>query len=282
MTDMINCKVCDVFVDPTERERIIADKMKNQSSDGLEVLWKKRDGTQIWVRLNLIPILNAEGETIYFDGFVHDITQRKKVEQALKESEERYQQLVELSPDGILVHSDGTISFVNSAGLRLMGAPSAQSVVGKSIYGFIDESQRSYFKERVSRLQEGEFLPAVEVKGRKWDGTEIQCEVMSVPFTTSGKPAVQVVVRDITERKQVAQKLDEANRRALEEYERLVKRITVLGQSLGNARDLTSALRALRDFTTASVPCDGMVISLYDAEKSQRKSVYCWVDNQEL
>ena len=283
MAELLHCNLGkDVYVEPSDRIRTIAEQMLNDSAEGLEVLWKKKDGTQIWVQLKLIPILNDEGHAVYFDGFVHDITERKNAEQALKESEERYQQLVELSPDAIIVHTDGVISFINGSGARLVGAPNAQSVIGKSIYGFIDESQRAYFKERVAKLQGGEFLPSVEVKGRKWDGSEIECEVMSVPFITQGTPAVQVVVRDITTRKQAAQILDEANQRALADYERLVKRITALGQSLGNARDLTSILRALRDFTTVSVPCDGMVISLYDPDQSTRKPVYCWVDNHEL
>jgi len=224
----------------------------------------------------------VNGKAVAIQGIGRDITERKRSEEALRESEERYQQLVELSPDGIVVHRNGIISFVNTAGLRLMGAPNAESIVGQSIYGFIDESQHSYFEERVAKLQEGENVPSVEVRGRKWDGSKVECEVLSVPFRAGGIAAVQVVVRDITERKQVAQKLNEANCRALAEYERLVRRITVLGQSLGNTRDLTSALRAVRDFTIASVPCDGMVISLYDADQSTRKPVYAWVDDNEI
>ncbi|MDQ2977547.1 MAG: response regulator [Acidobacteriota bacterium] len=63
------------------------------------------------------------------------------------------------------------------------------------------------------------------------------------------------------------QNLLEVNNQALEDYERLVERIAVLGQSLGNARNLSTIFRALRDFAVVSVPCDGLVISLYDPEK---------------
>lgn len=274
--------VTDIYFDPNERAQLIKAGLPSCSAEGLEVLWKKKDGGPIWIQLNAIAMLDEDGEPQYFDGFIHDITERKKAEQALKESEERYQRLVELSPDAILVHTDGLISYINSSGVRLIGAPSAETLIGKSVYGFIEEKQIQSFKERVARLQNGESLPPVEVKGRKWDGTTVECEVMSVPFRTEEQPAVQVVVRDITERKQIALAIDDANRRALADYERLVKRITALGQSLGNARDVTSVLRAVRDFTTVSVPCDGMVISLYDEAKSLRRPVYCWVDNQEL
>lgn len=282
MAELLHCNlITDVYFDPTERARLI-EKMPDGCAEGMEVLWKKKDGTPIWIQLNALPSLSESGQPVYFDGFVHDITERKQAEQALRESEERYQRLVELSPDAIFVHTDGQISFINTSGVQLVGAPNAQSLIGRSIFEFIDESQRPQFRDRVNRLQNGEFLPSVELRGKRWDGSEIECEVMSVPFTTKEKPAVQVVVRDITERKQVAMAIQEANNHALAEYERLVKRITVLGQSLGNARDLNSVLRAVRDFATVSVPCDGMVISLYEPAQSLRRPVYCWVDDKEI
>jgi signal transduction histidine kinase/ActR/RegA family two-component response regulator len=78
------------------------------------------------------------------------------------------------------------------------------------------------------------------------------------------------------------QNLYEVNNQALKDYERLVERIAVLGQTLGNARNLTTIFRALRDFAVVSVPCDGMMISLYDSEKKTRKFSYCWADNREF
>jgi len=84
------------------------------------------------------------------------------------------------------------------------------------------------------------------------------------------------------EREQAEHALQDANQRALTEYELLVERIAALGQTLGNARDLEIIFRALRAFATASVPCDGLVVSLYEREKQSRRVVYCWTDNEEL
>ncbi len=271
----------DIYFDPEERERLIRSRLPAGSVEGTELLWKKKDGSPIWIRLTAIGTRDEAGNTV-FDVFINDIAERKEAEKALKETEERYQRLVELSPDGIIVHTDGIISFVNSAGVTLMGAPDAQSIVGRSIFDFIDPVYYDVFKERIARLQRGEYQSPVEVTGIRWDGSRIDCEVMSVPFTTHEKPAVQVVVRNITERKLAANALSEANRRALADYERLVERIAVLGQSLGNARDLTAVLRAIRDFTQASVPCDGLVTSLYEPEKGSRRAVYCWIDGAEV
>jgi two-component system cell cycle sensor histidine kinase/response regulator CckA len=282
VSELLNLNLAkDIYYQPDERDKLIVERMTTGAAQGLEVLWKKKDGAPIWVQLNAIAVME-DGEPVLFDGFIHEITQRKQAESALRESEDRYQRLVELSPDGIIVHTDGVISFVNSSTARMVGAPSAESFLGRSIFEFIDESQREMFQDRVQRLQLGESQPAVEVRGKRWNGSDIECEVMSVPFTTAERPAVQVVIRDITQRKQSEAALVEANQRALADYERLVERIATLGQSLGNARELTSILRAVRDFTTASVPCDGMLISLYDADAKLRRGVYCWVDDHEI
>jgi signal transduction histidine kinase/ActR/RegA family two-component response regulator len=88
--------------------------------------------------------------------------------------------------------------------------------------------------------------------------------------------------REIAERKGAEEALQEANQRALTEYERLVERIAALGQTLGNARDLNTIFRSLRDFAVISLPCDRMLISLYDLDKETRRSTYCWVDNTEF
>jgi PAS domain S-box-containing protein len=397
----------DIYHDPEERARLIAERTRNGSAEGLEVLWKKKDGSPIWVHLNARAVSDDDGNIICFDGFVHDITQRvqakeaqrdserrfsqafnaspqpmsittlaegryvnvndsfvsvsgykreelightsaelniwptpkarselvslliergsvrnaetqlrtrsgefrvllssaelieldgirciliassditerKRAEEALRESEERYHRLVEMSPDGIIIHRDGEIDFVNSAGVKLIGAACESEVIGKSVYDLIQPEYGALLKERITRLQEGQFLPPVEIKGRRLDGFQIECEVLSVPFTHKDQPAVQVVVRDITERKRAEQALQAANKRALTEYERLVERIAALGQTLGSARDLTVIFRALRDFAVVSVPCDGLVISLYEEEKETRRPAYCWVDQKEF
>jgi PAS domain S-box-containing protein len=282
VAELLQCNLTtDIYSAPDERARLIAQGLPS-GAEVLEVLWKKKNGSPIWIQLNAIAIKDESGNTVFFDGFVHEISERKEAETALRESEERYQRLVELSPDGIFVHTDGHITFANSSAVRLIGAPSAKSIIGKSVYDFIDASQHLRLTERVTKLQNGEFVSPMELKGRRFDGSEVECEVLSVPLMLNEKRSVQVVIRDITERKHAEQALDEANKRALADYDRLVERMAVLGQSLSNARDLKAILRAVRDFTIVSVPCDGMVITLYEAEKALRRGVYCWADGAEV
>jgi len=95
--------------------------------------------------------------------------------------------------------------------------------------------------------------------------------------------------KTLTEREQAeealretAEALNEANQRALLEYERLLERIKALAQALGTARELTAVFRGLREFTNVSVPCNGFFVSLYNPVRDVRTACYGWADGQEL
>ena len=127
---------------------------------------------------------------------------------ALRESEERYQRLVELSPDAIIVHVEGEVVFVNRAGVQLLGAESAEELAGRAVMTFIRRDYLESVRRSVEELAGGTAeAPFVEEKLVRLDGSEVDVEVAAVPFTYEGRAAVQVVARDVTRRKQVEEKL---------------------------------------------------------------------------
>jgi PAS domain S-box-containing protein len=134
------------------------------------------------------------------------VISRMQMEKTLQDSEERYKTLVELSPDVIVVHIEGKIAFINSAGVNLMGAENLEQLLGKSIIDFIHPDYREKVTERLKEQKEGEKIPPIEEKLLRLDGTEIDVEAISTLVIYQGNPAVQVVIRDITERKQVEAK----------------------------------------------------------------------------
>jgi diguanylate cyclase (GGDEF)-like protein/PAS domain S-box-containing protein len=131
--------------------------------------------------------------------------ERARASRALRESEERYHRLVELSPDAILVHADGEIVFVNGAGVRLLGADAQEQIVGRPIREFVRHNRQEGLGRRLcGAAGDATFL---EEKLVRSDGTEVCVEAAAVPFVYRDRPAVQVVARDISRRKQMEEKL---------------------------------------------------------------------------
>jgi len=131
--------------------------------------------------------------------------ERARASRALRESEERYHRLVELSPDAILVHAAGEIVFVNGAGVKLLGAGAREQIVGRPINEFVRQDRQEGVGRRLcGAAGDAAFL---EEKLVRADGTEVCVEAAAVPFVYKDRPAVQVVARDISRRKQMEEKL---------------------------------------------------------------------------
>ncbi len=155
--------------------------------------------------------------------------EQKQTEAGLRESEERYRQLVDLLPDAVVVHRDGKIVFANPAGVSLVGAASADQIVGRPVLDFVPPDQMELIKQRIrQRSIEGRVAPFIEEKFIRFDGSMIDVEMAGIPFSSRGKTAVQVVFRDITKRKQAeeALKLDEVRLNSLLELSQQAAQLT--------------------------------------------------------
>ena len=130
---------------------------------------------------------------------------------SLRESEEHYRNIVELSPDGIAVHSEGKIVFVNSTAKKIFGATNEEALVGRPAISIVHPDSQKLVTERIKALLEkGVPMPRAEEKFVRLDGTPIEVETAAAPTTYQGKRAVQVVVRDISERKRAEKALKES------------------------------------------------------------------------
>jgi len=163
--------------------------------------------------------------------------QRRRAEEALQSSEERYRRLVELSPDALFVQSDDRIVFINTAGVKLLGGRDATDVIGKPAIGFVHPDDRKKVQQRVKKLQdEQKPIRFFEHKIVRADGTSVDVEMAAAPLTFEGKAAAQVILHDITERKAAEEEI----RRLNTELEQRVEQRTA---------ELESANRELEAFS---------------------------------
>jgi PAS domain S-box-containing protein len=156
---------------------------------------------------NKVPAQNVEflenialliGEAVY----------RFDTEDELRESEERYRQLVEMSPDGIGVEIDGKIAFLNSAGAKLLGGIAPEEFIGRPIGDFVHPNLIKRVQKQLKYLRKKwKILPLREAKILRVDGTAFDVEAAATPFVYQNRPAAQIVFRDITERKAAEEKI---------------------------------------------------------------------------
>ena len=131
-----------------------------------------------------------------------EIAERKQAEETLRDSEERYRGLVELSFEGIAIHSQGTLVYVNPQAVKLLGGASPEDFIGKPIRDFVHPDYWDAVQGRVRQVgEEGVGVPLVEEKLIRLDGTSVDVEAASVPISYQGRPAVQSVIHDISPRK---------------------------------------------------------------------------------
>lgn len=176
----------------------------------------------LWIFAQKTPIYNDKKK---FQGnllIIQNINRRKNAEKELSHSEECYKTLTDVSPDSIAVIIDDKIVFANKASCKLLGATSTDEILGKEIFRFVHQDSMEIAKKRFYEV----FVKRnpqdfTEEKIITLDGVVKDIEVGDVPIIYDNQPAVQLVVRDITERK----KLENQLKNSLEEKDMMMKEI---------------------------------------------------------
>lgn len=135
------------------------------------------------------------------------LSEKDSLMHSLVESEERYRTLVELSPQAIFIDRGGLISLANPAAAQLLGAQSPRQLLGKPVLDFFHPDYHDEVRERIGRLSAGESVHPVEQKIIRMDGSVIDVEVSAAPHFARGERAIQVIMKDISERRQVEETL---------------------------------------------------------------------------
>lgn len=133
----------------------------------------------------------------------------KQQHNRLYSKEKAYKAFIELSPDAIIVHTEGIITEVNNRALRLFGTGNRGELIGKPLLNFIHSGYHSIAENRIKEAENSDvFAPFIEEKFLRLDGGSVDVEVTVIRFPYKGKYAYMSVVREISERKKVQEDLN--------------------------------------------------------------------------
>jgi len=204
------------FFTTVDREVLKDGKLVDIPAEPIETRHK---GTRI-LHTKKIPILDEKGKPLYLLGISEDITERKWMEETLRESEEKYRALVENSPDLIGIIQDDYLKYVNRTVCERLGwtIEELTSPSFNFIEKLIPKQSRDLVKKNIEKRLRGEAIPPYEITLLTRDGLEVPVIAYSQKVLYQGKPANEFSLVDITERKRA----EEALRASEEKYRTLV------------------------------------------------------------
>ena len=215
-----------------------------------------KDGTEIPIEASSI-VTTFRGKNAQV-AFFRDITERKRTEEELRESEGKYRYLAEISPNALVIHEDNIINYVNPAAVKLFRVSGPEELLGRHYLTLVHPDDRAESEKRLRKAAEGGlFAPHREHRVITKDGHAVEVESTGTSFRQKDKIIVQAMFTDITERKRA----EEALRESEEKY-----RITL--QSIPDSVCITRQKDGLYFYTN-----DGFSqISGYSREEAEGKS----------
>jgi len=198
------------FVPEDERPKLAAamQQVVEAGTAEVECHLVTKDGRTIPYHWTGAVLKDRSGRLIGMTGIGRDITALKHVEAAVRESEERYRTLVELSPSGVFVFCEGRTVYINRTGIFIIGGRDPKEILDRSIFEFIHPDYHQEVRENITRLLAGGVsVHSAERTYRKIDGTSVPVQVEAARIMWNGKPAILGLFSDITERKRAEERL---------------------------------------------------------------------------
>ena len=191
-----------LYKNPEERGQVNNELERHGRVTGREVEMRKKDGQSIWVSLSARVLRNADGSVAYYEGSLQDITGRKRVENALQRSEQRYRLLVDHSQVGVFINENGYYTYVNHAFAAMLGYTEAE-LTGMSYRDIFPPEELTAADERFRRRQRGEEVPnnyetVLVHKDRK---TRLSATLSIGVIDQDGRRYMIGTVRDVTEQR---------------------------------------------------------------------------------
>jgi len=196
----------EIYFDESERERVTENQTRNET----EIYrLRKKDGSEVWVEDNGRLILDENGNVIFHEGIIRDVTSRVKIEKELRASEKKYREFVDNMPDGVYKSTqEGKFLEVNEALVKILGYDSKEELMA------IDIKTQLYFNlaEREKEPLYNQYHQLTDYCLKKKDGSEIWVEHNGRRVVDKNGIILyrEGILRDITEKRKIEQALRES------------------------------------------------------------------------
>jgi PAS domain S-box-containing protein len=198
-----------LYVDPDDRVRIQNSIRQHGEVSDFETRMYRKDGTMIWVSVSAHALRDDDGKLLGFEGMLEDVTERKRLEEARGESEERYRAVIEQAGEGIFLFDPHSKRILETnPAFREMFGYGEEEVGGITLYDLVPQDPEGVDRNVERALRQRHVLVG-EREYRRKDGSRIDVEVSGSVFSYGGKEVICSVVRDITERKRSESALHE-------------------------------------------------------------------------
>lgn len=245
------------------------DQMAAAAHEGVlfEAVHRRSDGSIFPVEVSSRGTTSMAGEVVLL-SIVRDITNRLAAQRALRDSEDRYRSLADMSPEAILVHVDGRYVFANPAAAELLGAQSPDELLGKPVLDFIHPDHRAMVVRRIEQARLGRITPLERMRWLRLDGDSVDVEVTGTGIEYAGVPAVQIVVRSRDERARAEAALRDSERRTSAELG-FTNTLLRAAEALSSSVQIDTVLDRLAELLIDAVGADRLVVLLWDRMESE-------------
>jgi PAS domain S-box-containing protein len=273
----VNHKMCEMLgyseaelaqIDPTHPDdkeeglRLFRELIEGKrESYQREKRYIRKDGTIIWADLTAAVVRDRQGKARYIVIMVQDITERKQIEQALKESEERFKQTVENAPDPILIYQGTKWIYANPAATGLLGY-SLDELLSMNFWDLVHPDMKEQVRERgLARLRGEPIPPRYEVKIVTKSGEERWVNYTTTLFELEGKPAVLVLAHDITDLKRMQEELIQ--------YAKRLELLRAIDRSILESKPVEEIVGTAFSYIRQLMPCKRVSVILTNWEKME-------------